>query len=146
MDDRPRTGEARLVAVDWVRQLRAVPASTDAVVAGGELTVTVTGSGTGGRNTEFALAAALELERLGMREWTIASLATDGQDGATDVAGAIVTSATPQLLRAAGLDPAASLTANDSFPGLQRIGAVVATGPTGTNVNDLYFGVRTTAN
>jgi glycerate-2-kinase len=137
-----RTGEARDVALEWVRALKDVPADVEAVLAGGELTVTVTGNGIGGRNTEFALAAALELERLGINDWTVASLATDGDDGPTKVAGAIVDHTTPGRLRKAGFDPAAALAANDSFPGLRHIGAVVDTGPTGTNVNDLYFALR----
>jgi glycerate 2-kinase len=137
-----RTGEARDVALEWVRALKDVPADVEAVLAGGELTVTVTGNGIGGRNTEFALAAALELERLGIDDWTVASLATDGDDGPTKVAGAIVDHTTPGRLRKAGFDPAAALAANDSFPGLRHIEAVVDTGPTGTNVNDLYFALR----
>ena len=142
-DDEPRTGEARECALDWVGRLLALPADVDAVLAGGELTVTVRGNGTGGRNTEFALAAALEMERLAIEGWTIASLATDGDDGPTQVAGAIVDYGTPAQMRAAGFDPQAALQSNDSFPGLNSVGAVLDTGPTGTNVNDLYFAVRT---
>ena len=119
-----------------------VPQDIDAVIAGGELTVTVTGNGTGGRNTEFALAAALELERLGVTSWTVASLATDGQDGPTDVAGAIVDLTHASRMRAMHIDPIAALRDNDSCPPLEQTGAVVTTGPTGTNVNDLYFAVR----
>jgi glycerate-2-kinase len=123
-------------------RLRDVPADTDAIVGGGELTVTVSGDGVGGRNTEFALAAAIELERLRIEDWAVASLATDGEDGMTDVAGAIVDCSTPPALRARHVDPITSLHANDSFPGLDQIGATVKTGPTGTNVNDLYFAIR----
>jgi len=142
LDHEPRTGEARNIAREWVMHLREVPSDLDAVTAGGELTVTVTGDGTGGRNTEFALAAAIELERLGITGWTVASLATDGQDGPTDVAGAIVDATVPSRLRARHIDPIAALRNNDSCPPLEQIGAVVKTGPTGTNVNDLYFAVR----
>jgi len=143
VDDEPYTGEARDIAVEWVRRLPDLATDVDAVLAGGELTVTVNGNGIGGRNTEFALAAALELERLGIADWAIASLATDGDDGPTEVAGAIVDRHTPAKMRGVGFDPLAALRNNDSFPGLARIGAVVDTGPTGTNVNDLYFAVRT---
>jgi glycerate-2-kinase len=142
VEDDPRTGEARVVAAEWVMRLRDVPADTDAIVGGGELTVTVSGDGVGGRNTEFALAAAIELERLRIEDWAVASLATDGEDGMTDVAGAIVDCSTPPALRARHVDPITSLHANDSFPGLNQIGATVKTGPTGTNVNDLYFAIR----
>jgi hydroxypyruvate reductase len=114
----------------------------DAVIAGGELTVTVQGNGVGGRNTEFALAAALELERLGIADWTVASLATDGQDGPTAVAGAIVDDGTPAELRSLHVNPIESLRNNDSGTALERVQAVVRTGPTGTNVNDLYFALR----
>jgi glycerate 2-kinase len=141
-DGTPRTGEARDVAREWVMRLRDVPQDIDVVIAGGELTVTVTGNGTGGRNTEFALAAALELERLGVTSWTVASLATDGQDGPTDVAGAIVDHTHASRMRAMHIDPIAALRDNDSCPPLEQTGAVVTTGPTGTNVNDLYFAVR----
>ena len=141
-DGTPRTGEARDIAREWVPGLKDVPADIDAIIAGGELTVTVTGNGAGGRNTEFALAAALELERLHMTGWTVASLATDGQDGPTDVAGAIVDASHPGRMRGMHIDPIGALRDNDSCPPLERIGAVVTTGPTGTNVNDLYFAVR----
>jgi glycerate 2-kinase len=142
LDHDSRAGEARDVAREWVMHLRDVPIYLDAVVAGGELTVTVTGDGTGGRNTEFALAAAMELERLGIAGWTVASLATDGQDGPTDVAGAITDKTVPSRLREQHIDPIAALRNNDSCPPLEQIGVVVKTGPTGTNVNDLYFAVR----
>ena len=142
VDQQPRTGEARTMAGEWVMRLRDVPTGIDAVVGGGELTVMVEGDGIGGRNTEFALAAAIELERLRIEHWTVASLATDGEDGMTDVAGAVVDCTAPAELRARHIDPITALHANDSFPGLEQIGAAVRTGPTGTNVNDLYFAVR----
>jgi glycerate-2-kinase len=142
IEEIPRTGEARVVAEEWVMRLRDVPLDTDAIVGGGELTVTVKGDGVGGRNTEFALAAAIELERLRIENWAVASLATDGEDGMTDVAGAIVDCSAPHELRTRHIDPITSLHANDSFPGLDQIGATVKTGPTGTNVNDLYFAIR----
>jgi glycerate 2-kinase len=135
-----RTGEARDSARGWVASLR--DAGENALIAGGELTVTVRGDGAGGRNTEFALAAAIELEQLGLNDWSVASLATDGQDAVTGAAGAIVDAETPARLRTAGVDPEAALANNDTFPGLDLIGATVYTGPTGTNVNDLYFAVR----
>jgi glycerate-2-kinase len=138
----PRTGEARVVAEEWVMRLRDVPPEIDAIIGGGELTVTVKGDGVGGRNTEFALAASIELERLRIEDWTVASLATDGEDGMTDVAGAIVDCSVPPELRDRHIDPITTLHANDSFPGLEEIGATVRIGPTGTNVNDLYFAVR----
>lgn len=107
------------------------------LVLGGETTVTVRGSGTGGRNQEVALAAALELE--GCPDVLVVTLATDGTDGPTDGAGAIVTGDTVARARALGLDPAASLARNDAYPFFAALGDLVQTGPTGTNVNDLVF-------
>jgi glycerate-2-kinase len=134
-----REGEARGQASAWVDALANT--KCDAIVGGGELTVTVTGDGVGGRNTELALAAAIELDRRGMRG-TIASLASDGQDGGVDAAGAIVDGGTVARLRDAGIDPEDALARNDSGTALGAIGALVAPGPTGTNVNDVYIGIR----
>jgi glycerate-2-kinase len=136
---RAREGEAREQAVPWLDALAA--ADADAIIGGGEMTVTVTGDGTGGRNTELALAAAIELARRGM-DATVASLASDGQDGAVDAAGAVVGRDTAARLRDAGIDPADALANNDSGTALGAIGALLAPGPTGTNVNDVYIGIR----
>ena len=106
------------------------------LVFGGETTVTVKGPGRGGRNQELALAAALALE--GTEGVSVMALATDGTDGPTDSAGAIVDGGTAGAVRAAGIDPVAALLANDSGPALDAAGAQMRTGPTGTNVNDLY--------
>jgi hydroxypyruvate reductase len=134
-----REGEAREQAGAWLDALSA--SKTDAIIGGGELTVRVTGDGAGGRNTELALAAAIELERRGMAA-TVASLASDGQDGGVDAAGAVVDGDTVAQLREAGIDPAKALLDNDSGTALGTIGALVAPGPTGTNVNDAYIGIR----
>lgn len=136
---RSREGEAREQAREWVDAL--AEARAEAIVGGGELTVTVTGDGTGGRNTELALAAAIALDRRGMRG-TVASLASDGQDGGVDAAGAIVDGDTVARLREAGIDPEDALVRNDSGTALGAIGALVVPGPTGTNVNDVYIGIR----
>ncbi len=138
---RGATGEARERAVAWVEQCARTQAG-GVLVGGGELTVRVRGDGVGGRNTEFALAAALELERRGMDDWLVASLATDGQDASTGVAGAIASGRTAAAARAAGVDPENALARNDSLAVFEVTGGVVAPGPTGTNVNDLYFAVR----
>jgi glycerate-2-kinase len=134
-----REGEAREQARLWVDALET--SESDAIIGGGELTVTVTGDGKGGRNTEFALAAAIELDRRDLRA-TVASLASDGQDGAIDAAGAVVDGGTVARLREAGIDPADALARNDSGTALGGIGALVVPGPTGTNVNDVYIGIR----
>ena len=137
------TGEASEHAQAWVEMLTTLPTDIEAVVGGGELTVTVRGNGQGGRNTEFALAAAVALCERGLDDWTVASLATDGQDALTGVAGAIVSAATITTIRNLGGDPDKELATNNSFPYLEQVGATVHTGPTGTNVNDCYFAVRT---
>jgi glycerate 2-kinase len=106
------------------------------------MTVTVRGDGRGGRNTEFALAAARELERRGLLDWVVASLATDGEDALTGLAGAIANSDTCRRARLGGVDPDEALARNDSAAVFDVAGGSVITGPTGTNVNDLYIAVR----
>jgi hydroxypyruvate reductase len=105
------------------------------IVAGGETTVVVRGPGRGGRNQEFALACALALDRA--EGITVLSCGTDGIDGSTAAAGAIVSGATLAAARAAGIDARAALVANDSAAFFARVGGLVVTGPTGTNVMDL---------
>jgi len=107
------------------------------VVAGGETTVTLQGNGVGGRNTELALGAVEALA--GLPDVMLVTLATDGEDGTGDAAGAVVTGETLAAAQAAGLDPAAYLHNNDSFHFFQDLGDLLITGPTGTNVNDLVF-------
>lgn len=137
-----KEGEARKLAAEWVDLCLGADPADELLVGGGEATVTVRGDGVGGRNTEFALAAALELERRGRSAWVVASLATDGQDGPTGVAGAIASAATPARAREAGIDPVAALDRNGSFAVFEAAGGCVDTGPTGTNVNDIYVGLR----
>jgi hydroxypyruvate reductase len=135
-------GEAADLGRSFVSVVTEAPESVDVILGGGEATVTVRGDGRGGRNTEFALAAALELERLQVRSWVIASLATDGQDAMTGLAGAIADAATAQRARDRGVDPQLALARNDSVRVFEVAGGAVRTGPTGTNVNDLYLAVR----
>lgn len=107
------------------------------VVAAGETTVTVRGTGKGGRNQELALSAALGIE--GFANVVIGSLGTDGKDGPTDAAGGSVDGGTVARLRARGIDPQRALANNDSYTALERSGDLIVTGPTGTNVADLCF-------
>jgi hydroxypyruvate reductase len=107
------------------------------LIWGGETTVTVTGDGLGGRNQELALAAALALE--GWPDIVLLALATDGTDGPTDAAGALVSGDTVARARQADLDPLSYLARNDSYHFFDRLGDLVVTGPTQTNVNDLLF-------
>jgi len=133
-------GEARAVGVRLAELvLRRRARGPQCLLIGGETTVTVRGQGRGGRNQETALAAAVAIA--GVPDVALASLATDGIDGPTDAAGAIVTGAT------VGDDPQRRLAAqrhlddNDAYPFLQAAGALVVTGATGTNVNDLMMGL-----
>ncbi len=105
------------------------------ILSGGETTVTLKGRGRGGRNQEFALAAALEI--IGQEGILILSAGTDGTDGPTDAAGAFASGETVGRAKAMGLDPWASLTENDSYPFFQKLQDLYITGPTGTNVMDL---------
>ena len=107
------------------------------IIAGGETTVTLRGSGRGGRNQELALAAVADLA--GLPDLALVALATDGGDGPTDAAGAVVTGATLDRARALGLDPAAHLARNDAYPFFDALGDLLKPGPTETNVNDLAF-------
>ncbi len=132
-------GEAREVGQSLAR--RAIEDHGGAtgrrcLIAGGETTVTVRGDGVGGRNTELALAAALALD--GRPTIALASLATDGDDGPTGAAGAVATGETVARGRALGLDAADYLARNDSARFFERAGGLLVTGPTRTNVADLY--------
>ncbi len=139
---REMTGEARDRARQWVDACEAASEDTDCLLGGGELTVTVHGDGIGGRNTEFVLAAAIELDRRQMDEWVVASLATDGQDGPTNVSGGIADRTLVANSLRAGIDPSDALARNDSLSALKAGGHLVEPGPTGTNVNDLYVALR----
>jgi hydroxypyruvate reductase len=105
------------------------------VVWGGETTVTVRGKGKGGRNQELALSAALSLD--GLEDVLLLALATDGTDGPTDAAGAIVDGHSASCARNRGWDIYSTLDANNSYTLLNDIDALLHLGPTGTNVNDL---------
>jgi glycerate-2-kinase len=110
---------------------------------GGETTVTVRGTGKGGRNQELALAFALEIA--GQPGMALLSAGTDGGDGPTDAAGAIVDGGTASRARQGGIDPAACLEENDSYGFFERLDALSGershfkTGPTGTNVMDMQI-------
>ena len=105
------------------------------VISGGETTVTLKGHGIGGRNQEFALAAALEIQ--GLEQVVILSAGTDGTDGPTDAAGAIADGTTVMRAISLGMDPQAYLDRNDSYPFFQALDDLLMTGPTLTNVMDL---------
>lgn len=131
------TGEARDVAKDLAKHAKELAASGEpsVLVTGGELTVSVRGSGRGGPNQEFALALAIALD--GAPNIIAVSGDTDGIDGVGDAAGALISPDTLERLRAAGIDPHAALEANDAGSAFAAIGDLLVTGPTFTNVNDL---------
>jgi len=158
-------GEARKAARDYAAFIvsQACSMSTTpkplCLLAGGELTVTVKGRGTGGRNTEFVLAALIEMRKEGLGsafcgtcelpaegggqagtkpfEWLVLSIGTDGIDGPTDAAGAWANISTLEHARKLGLDPEKYLARNDSYPFFKKTGNLIITGPTGTNVCDI---------
>jgi glycerate 2-kinase len=136
----PVTGEARESARQHIARTAQAIASMPrpvCVIASGETTVTVRGTGKGGRNQEFALAMAQSLGTFGPQV-TAASVGTDGIDGPTDAAGAIVDPTTFARAAAAGLAaPEDYLTDNNTYEFFDRIGDLVRTGPTNTNVGDL---------
>ncbi|MDI6846574.1 MAG: glycerate kinase [Candidatus Bathyarchaeia archaeon] len=134
-------GEARHVGVMLASIAREVFMSGNPVpkpagiVAGGETTVTVTGKGLGGRNQEIALAASLKLSS--MNGVVVASLSTDGVDGPTDAAGAIIDGKTLTRAVKMKLNPEEFLAENDSYNFFSKLGDLIFTRPTGTNVNDV---------
>jgi len=134
-------GQARDVGAVFASVTREVVASGNPVpkpagiVAGGETTVNVVGRGKGGRNQEVALAAALRMG--GLDGVVVASLSTDGVDGPTDAAGAVADGRTVLRSRELGLDPRRFLAENNSYSFFSRLGDLVFTGPTGTNVGDV---------
>jgi hydroxypyruvate reductase len=104
------------------------------VISGGETTVTIRGNGKGGRNQEFALAAALDIA--GLDRVLVLSAGTDGTDGPTDAAGALADGAT---VTRASTDARQALAENASYAYFAELGDLVITGPTGTNVMDLHL-------
>jgi len=137
-------GEARECARAFVEQLHKSGASAPrgqpvVLIAGGETTVTVHGKGKGGRNQEFALSAAVQMD--GMPGVAVLSGGTDGIDGPTDAAGAYADGTTVSRAAALGLSPVDHLDRNDAYPFLQALSDLVVTGPTGTNVTDIAIGI-----
>lgn len=135
---------ARFLALTARAELAVMkPNERRCLLCGGETTVTVRGTGKGGRNQEFALAFALEIE--GLQGVSLLSAGTDGTDGPTDAAGAMVDGRTAAWARRLGIDPASHLDNNDSYTFFQRFDAATGahnhfkTGATGTNVMDIQI-------
>jgi hydroxypyruvate reductase len=134
------TGEARHAARAYVERIRSMASAAPppfCVISSGETTVTVQGRGRGGRNQEFALAAAPGLASLAGAA-ACASVGTDGIDGPTTAAGAIADVSTLDRAAQAGLRPVNDyLEQNDAGHFFEALGDLIVTGPTGTNVGDL---------
>lgn len=118
---------------------RGVPVQPPAaILAGGETTVRVRGRGRGGRNMELAFSWALSMRYWGYRdEAAILSMDTDGIDGFTDAAGAILVPGLVEELISMGVDPYRVLEDNDTYTAISRVGGLIVTGPTGSNLNSI---------
>lgn len=137
-------GEARECGRAFVAEMRKVsertsPGQTVLLLAGGEMTVTVAGKGRGGRCQEFALAAAISLD--GEERMGVLCGSTDGIDGVTDAAGGFAYGISCARSRTLSLSPRAHLDDNNSYALLSKLGDLLRTGPTGTNVADIAVGV-----
>ncbi|MEE4165832.1 MAG: glycerate kinase [Desulfocapsaceae bacterium] len=134
-------GETRDVAANHMAiaaeiELHGLPLAKPAcVLSGGETTVTLKGSGKGGRNQEFVLAAAMQMR--GISHSVVLSAGTDGSDGPTDAAGALADSTTLKRAKERELDPARYLEHNDSYHFFEELNDLYKTGPTNTNVMDI---------
>ena len=140
------SGEARDVGRWLAGKAHAIKQSKDVrrprcLISGGETTVTVTGNGSGGRNMELALSFAMEIE--GMNGVTLLSAGTDGTDGPTDAAGAVVDGQTVIEAKSHGMHPESYLKNNDSYNFFKKIDGLLITGPTGTNVMDIQVMILT---
>jgi hydroxypyruvate reductase len=137
------TGEASQAGRSFVEKSQTIAETAEGpimVIAGGETTVTIHGNGKGGRNQELALSAVTLMAN--DKKGVLVTLATDGEDGPTDAAGAIVTAETMKRADALGLDPVEYLQNNDAYDFFDKVDGLLKIGPTGTNVNDLTFYFR----
>jgi glycerate-2-kinase len=136
------SGPAERICPALAARLSELDQSRVCVIVGGEPLVTVRGNGRGGRAQHCALTLAVALARRAPNFEICAMFAgTDGVDGPTDAAGAIVTSTTVRRAQEARLDPQAALERSDSYSFFQSLGDLIITGPTGTNVMDIFVGL-----
>jgi glycerate 2-kinase len=135
-------GEARDVGREMALQLKEEikkQARPFCLLAGGETTVTITGNGKGGRNQEIVLGAVEVLQE--MKNVMLISIATDGEDGPTDAAGAAGTNESARRAKSLRLSVADSISRNDAYVFFDQLGDLIRTGPSGTNVNDILIGI-----
>ncbi len=138
----PLRGEANDLGRALAAQSAAIQGERICMLAGGEPVVTVRGSGKGGRSQQAALAFAIELSRVaGDRRIAALFAGTDGIDGPTDAAGAFASADSVARVDAAGVDPEAALSRNDSYNLFRGIGDLFVPGSTGTNVADIFIGL-----
>lgn len=143
IDEEPFTGEAGRLGENLIKKARRMQQTSIAagipacVIFGGESTVTIRGTGKGGRNLELALGSLQTLAK-NKHEYLV-TLATDGEDGPTDAAGACISSSTLKDSSDFQLKAEQALKNNNSYGFFQETGLLIKTGPTGTNVNDLVF-------
>ena len=142
IDDSQFAGEAATAGAGIAQRLVAGDTKPRCLILGGETTVTIgeRGAGVGGRSQELALSAARVLRR--RPAVALLSAGTDGRDGPTDAAGAVVDGTTWEAIAATGRDPASALQHHDSYAALASVDALIKTGPTGTNVMDVVIGIR----
>jgi hydroxypyruvate reductase len=124
---------ARDYLLERLRQLRK-KSERVCLISGGEVTVKVTNGGVGGRNQQFALACA---QGIAGENIAVLSAGTDGIDGNSPAAGALVDGTTVERAKSRGLEPAASLRSFNAFPFFETLGDTIMTGPTGNNLRDL---------
>ncbi|MBL7699917.1 MAG: glycerate kinase [Chitinophagaceae bacterium] len=133
------SGFAEEAAKEWVSKASSLRRKKICMIAGGETTVKVKGTGKGGRSQQFALTAAVALKN--SSEITLLAAGTDGSDGPTDAAGAFADSNTYARAKEQGLDAQAFLENNDAYHFFERTGDLLKTGPTNTNVMDVIVTV-----
>ncbi len=140
IDDLSR--DAEQVGRDLIDHLCRVQGKRTCIIGGGEPVVAVKGNGKGGRAQHCALAAAIELDRRGADRHIAGLFAgTDGVDGPTEAAGAIISATTVRRALEAGIEPQGMLSRNDSYSLFKALGDLIVIGPTGTNVSDIFVGI-----
>ena len=135
--DTTRAAKRQVTLIRRIAEGKGLVRPPACVISGGETTVKIKGQGKGGRNQEFALVAAMGIDD--MRNVVLLSAGTDGTDGPTDAAGAICDGETVQRALNKGLNPRGYLTDNDSYHFFGRLGDLIITGPTQTNVMDIHL-------
>jgi glycerate 2-kinase len=135
--DTRKAAEEHALLAQEIRQGRSTPPPPACVVSGGETTVVVKGEGKGGRNQEFSLAAAMQID--GLKDVVISSMNTDGIDGPTDACGAMCDGFSVSRATKMHLDPADYLERNDSYRFFEKLNDLIKIGPTNTNVMDIHI-------